>query len=593
MKQLPIHILGIAPYEGMQVALARAAESFPNVILDVRVGDLEEGAEIAKSFNEDSYDCIISRGCTAKEIQLVTNIPVVEVPITSHDILRTMKLAENYTNRFAIVAFPSITGPAHNLCSILKSDTEIITVHNIDEVYEAVERLKLSGINMIIGDRKCHQIAQELGMNALLLVSGEESLQASIAHAINIGSSFQRLRREHLFLSSIMRGESEQLVVLEEEGSLYYCTSETIEPDMLRILQQKIPEIPQRAPLRFYHNRFSRFYRITGQIIYASGVKYYLFHFAYSPTPVRSGKSGVRIYSKSECELFFNNSFFNLSGALGELRSKLDTIASINQPVIIMGEMGTGKLQMAHYLYLRSSGNTKPFVVIDCAVVSDKTWENLLNRYDSPLNDSGNTICFQNFEALSPANGWALIETIVATKMSIRERLIFCYNHPEEAPLADVTIQLLRSISCLPLNPLPLRKRTDEISSLACLYLGELNLEFGKQISGFDTAAFEQLRAFQWPGNYIQFKRIIRELAINTESFYIQGADVAEILSREKNKFSVKHPSKPEKTPTLSLNQIIHQAIEQALADNDGNQSAAAKQLGIGRSTLWRHMNET
>lgn len=118
-------------------------------------------------------------------------------------------------------------------------------------------------------------------------------------------------------------------------------------------------------------------------------------------------------------------------------------------------------------------------------------------------------------------------------------------------------------------------------------------LEFGKQISGFDTAALEQLRAFGWPGNYIQFKRVIRELAISTESFYIQGADVAEILSREKNKFSVKHPSKPEKTPTLTLNQIIHQAIEQALADNDGNQSAAAKQLGIGRSTLWRHMNET
>lgn len=593
MKQLPIRILGVAPYEGMQVAMKRAAESFPNVKIDVFTGDLDAGADIVRVCHQESYDCIISRGGTANMIRSVTNIPVIEVQLSSYDVMRTMKLAENYTKRYAIMGFPNITGPAHALCNLMKYKVDIVTIQSAQEIRPTLERLRSEGVEMIIGGMTPHRIAQEIGMNALLITSGVESLQSSIEHAVAIGTSFQQLRKERLFLTSIMRGESDNIAVLDEEGEPYYTALEELQQEMWDMLRQKIPEIPAHAPLRFYYSHYSKLYRIVAQVVRIGNDKYYLFHFTNAPNPIRSGKSGIRIYSKKECELFFKNSFFNLSGALGELKGKLDTIATINQPVIITGEVGTGKIQMAYYLYLRSQDNTKPFVLIDCAVASDKNWEFLLNRYDSPLNDSGNTICFQNFDAISQANGWALIEMILSTKMYIRERLIFCYSRPEGSQLSEVAIHLLRSLSCLPMTPLPMRKRTDEISSLANLYLKELNMEFGKQIMGFDSTALEQLRKFNWPGNYIQFKRVIRELAINTDSFYIQGADVAEILIRERNEITFPVAVQPGFEPGLTLEQIIRRAIEQALQENNGNQSAAAKQLGIGRSTLWRHLNNT
>ena len=62
MKQLPIHILGIAPYDGMRTAMERAAEDFPNIHVDVFTGDLEEGVAIVREHIHDAYDCIISRG---------------------------------------------------------------------------------------------------------------------------------------------------------------------------------------------------------------------------------------------------------------------------------------------------------------------------------------------------------------------------------------------------------------------------------------------------------------------------------------------------------------------------------------------------
>ena len=63
------HILGIAPYDGMQAAMERVAEEFPNVRLDAYTGDLEAGAAIVRSCQMDQYDVIISRGGTADRIR--------------------------------------------------------------------------------------------------------------------------------------------------------------------------------------------------------------------------------------------------------------------------------------------------------------------------------------------------------------------------------------------------------------------------------------------------------------------------------------------------------------------------------------------
>lgn len=94
-EQEQVRILGIAPYEGMQATMERAAENHPDIHLDVYIGDLEEGVAIVREHQAEDYDCVISRGGTAQMIRLVTEIPVVEIPVSVYDVLRTMRLAEN------------------------------------------------------------------------------------------------------------------------------------------------------------------------------------------------------------------------------------------------------------------------------------------------------------------------------------------------------------------------------------------------------------------------------------------------------------------------------------------------------------------
>ena len=73
--------------------------------------------------------------------------------ITGH-VLRTMKLAENYTSLYAIVGFPSITEPAHTLCSLLNFDLDILTVRSAEEVRHTLERLKQGGYRMVVCDTR-------------------------------------------------------------------------------------------------------------------------------------------------------------------------------------------------------------------------------------------------------------------------------------------------------------------------------------------------------------------------------------------------------------------------------------------------------
>ena len=61
MVEIRTRILGIAPYDGMRTAMENAAQAYPNVLLDVQTGDLDEGQAIVQNIPPNTYDCIISR----------------------------------------------------------------------------------------------------------------------------------------------------------------------------------------------------------------------------------------------------------------------------------------------------------------------------------------------------------------------------------------------------------------------------------------------------------------------------------------------------------------------------------------------------
>lgn len=592
MVETRTRILGIAPYEGMHTAMERAAQAYPNVQLDVYTGDLDEGVAIVKRMPPNAYDCIISRGGTASLIRQVTDLPVVEIHLSVYDVLRAMKLAENYSNLYAIVGFPSITEPAHTLCDLLGYNLDILTVHSADEVTRTLEQLKQGGYRMVVCDMVTHTVARQMELDAFLITSGVESLHAAIDQALDISLWFGRLRQENMFLRSITQDQNGCVVVLDTAGNIFYSSPAELSAGLSEALRTHLREVPASGSLKFYRTERDQLYSITAQTLLMDTERYCLFYCVPSRIPLHSHWAGLRSMNKGECEYLFMNSFYSISGAMGTLDTEIQTLASVRQPVMIRGESGTGKEQIARFLYLHSPLVNKPFVLVNCELMNDKSWDFLLGHYNSPLNATGNTIYFQNFESLPEARAAELLAAILETGLARRVRLLFSCACRDSEPVPDVVRRFSAKLGCLTLNLPSLRSRSDEIPSLASLYLGSLNLELGKQISGFEPRAIEMLRQYDWPNNYTQFKHVLQTLATLTASTYIRSSVVAELLARER---SLRRSAAPAAAPVnteRTLEEIISQVVQQAVTANNGNRAAAARQLGISRTTLWRYLNK-
>src|SRR5699024_10487690 len=111
-----------------------------------------------------------------------------------------------------------------------------------------------------------------------------------------------------------------------------------------------------------YYTERDQLYRITAQMLLLDTERYCLFYCVPSRIPLHTHWTGLRTMNKGECEYLFINSFYSISGAMGTMADEIQTLASLRQPVMIQGEPGTGKEQIARFLYLHGPLANKPFV---------------------------------------------------------------------------------------------------------------------------------------------------------------------------------------------------------------------------------------
>mgnify|MGYP005750518651 CR=1 FL=1 len=590
-----IRILGIAPYEAMKTAMCRLAQGREELEADVYVGDMQAGAEIVRRHADEYYDAIISRGGTAELIEQITDIPVVEISLSVYDILRAMKLAENYEERYAIVGFPSITESAHFLCDLLRYQIDIFTIRNEEEAEDTLKRLRKEGYRMVVCDMISYTKAKEQELNAILITSGVESIESAFDQALKISASYTRAYQENLFLKNVLKNAGNSTVIFDEKGDVYLSLWEREREDqVLELLRKDLPRVLAADSHKIFRNIEGTLFSIVGRVIPHKGKRYVVFYFTESKIPITHGKYGIRFFSKWEAEEAFFNSFYSITGAMGGLADTIWQISQSTFPVMIVGEKGTGKEQIAKAIYIKSALCANPLVTIDCGQLTDKGWNYLMNHYNSPFNDSDNTLYIKNVDTLSAERSRQLLTAVTDMKLHTRNRLIFSCVSSRNMGMPAEGQNFVKQLSCLTICLPPLRERIHELPTLMSIYLGTLNVSLGKQLIGVEPRAMEMMQNYNWPQNYTQFKRLMNELAVLTDTPYITSNSVAALLDRERSFIS----AEPERSvsPSLDLNRpledINRDIIKKALADNQGNQSATAKQLGISRTTLWRYLKQ-
>jgi len=127
----------------------------------------------------------------------------------------------------------------------------------------------------------------------------------------------------------------------------------------------------------------------------------------------------------------------------------------------------------------------------------------------------------------------------------------------------------------------PLRDRGDDVLLLAGHFLGEYAQKYNRKFAGFDGPAQQALRAHTWPGNVRELAHAVERAVLMSQGERITAKDLG-LQQRE--------PSRAE--DEMTLEEAERAFIRKVLAKHGGNVQAAAEQLGMSRSALYRRIQQ-
>ena len=168
-----IRILGVAPYEGLRSLMLKiAAENYPQIDLDVVVGDSQKGVEVIQNKFHSEYDVIISRGGTAEILRKELSLPVIEIKIMEYDILRAIHLADSFSTKHALVGLKSLTRNADMLSDLTSLHLKTFTINDHSDIMDTLNIVSSQGYEAVISDNGTSIIAKQMGLNTILITSG-------------------------------------------------------------------------------------------------------------------------------------------------------------------------------------------------------------------------------------------------------------------------------------------------------------------------------------------------------------------------------------------------------------------------------------
>jgi len=286
----------------------------------------------------------------------------------------------------------------------------------------------------------------------------------------------------------------------------------------------------------------------------------------------------------------------------------LPNIAESNTTILIEGESGTGKELFARAIHNLSFRKDKPFVAVNCGALPDTLLESELFGYkagaftdakkDKPGRFAlaeGGTIFLDEIGDISAAVQVKLLRVLqnkiyepVGAVSSVKAdvRIITATNKKLDKLVKEGRFRedLYYRVNVMKLELPPLRNRKEDIPLLVNHFISRFNHLHNKNICCVTNDVTAALLAYDYPGNVRELENIIEHCFVLCEGEIIEAKHLPASIcpSSELDKMKVSEPA------TIKQMEVI--LLTQALRQNKGNKTAAAKQLGIDKSTLFRKM---
>ncbi|MDI6727833.1 MAG: sigma-54 dependent transcriptional regulator [Thermodesulfovibrionales bacterium] len=313
---------------------------------------------------------------------------------------------------------------------------------------------------------------------------------------------------------------------------------------------------------------------------------------------------------------------YSFNNIIGQSKSMKEVIALAKKVaesdaniILIQGESGTGKNLIARAIHYHSARASEPFVEVTSTAIPETLIESELFGFEKgAFTDakaskkglfelaSGGTLYLDEIGDIKPATQAKLLRVIEDKTFKrvgglkdivVNVRIIAATNKNLESAVKDGSFRadLYYRLKVIPIFIPPLRERKEDIIPLAMHYIRLFNREFKKNVKGISPEAEKLLVNYPWYGNTRELKNVIERICIleDTDVIYpehipseiVDYVGTAEVSPAEEEKASFNIP--PE---GLSLKNVEKDLIVKALQMVNGNQTRAARLLGISRDAL-------
>jgi two-component system response regulator AtoC len=283
-----------------------------------------------------------------------------------------------------------------------------------------------------------------------------------------------------------------------------------------------------------------------------------------------------------------------------ELAQKL---AEHSTTLLITGESGTGKDQLARWIHEHGPRRDAPFLKIDCASLPAELVESELFGHERGAFTGavarkqgrlemaqGGTIVLDEVAALAPGMQAKLLrvleertfERLGGTEtLRMDARLMALTNTDLNRAVSSGRFRedLFFRLNVLAIQVPPLRERRGDILPLAAHFLARLGSVHGRPDTSLDPAVQALLMAYAWPGNVREFKNAIEHALVYTNDVLIRSESFPDIIR-------VAGDSQAAAGPLRSLEDLEREAIRATLEGTRYKIGRAAEILGISRKTL-------
>lgn len=301
-----------------------------------------------------------------------------------------------------------------------------------------------------------------------------------------------------------------------------------------------------------------------------------------------------------------NTPFIASAQSMQSILNSIDQVAETDASILILGENGTGKELVAKAIHQKSNRAQGPFIVVDVGAIPPNLFESeilghekgsftdaretrigkfeLANKGTLFLDEIGNLPLDLQVKLLS------VLQTKVVTKVGSNKptevdvRVICATN----APIYDFVLNgnfrqdLFYRIKTIEIKLPPLRERKEDIPGLFQYYFDVFTKRYKKSLD-VDASLMHELTVYKWPGNIRELQHAVERAVILCKEAKLSAADfqLIETADDQSNKLN-----------SLNLVEMEREIIRQALRKSGNNMTKAAEELGIGRTTLYRKINE-